>query len=172
VRLDEHGNHTHDEDPEVHADIGYREASKHDHTRTRAMAPALGGDRSIVTEWPCRAKCGRQVGVTETTLEVWRMFSKTLRARGEDGLDASAIVYCDACRAAIMTREGTEARKYTDRMREIVGQLKDAVATGNAPMERELTKKLQGRHPDVTGLVESLRNSKRTKRGGSHGRDL
>lgn len=159
-----------EEDPEVVADVRLREATTRD--ATRGAPTVIGGDRAIVAQWPCHAKCGRMVGVNSTTLEAWRVFNTQLRTAGpwshaqqrytgpEEPLDASAIVYCQLCIDGIKSQEGDECRKYADRMHEIIVELKEAVAMGNATKERELTKKLQGRHPDLNGLLAALRARK------------
>lgn len=149
-------------DPEVEADLRLRASTEHDHTRARGPAPMFGAPK-FAAEWPCRAKCGAMVQVTEAAVETWRMFNSTLRKRGEEPIEAEKIVFCTPCRTTGTTMRPDGLRKQVDSMAEVIRKLKNG---GSAEEERTWMKQLEkGGHPDVGGLIASIAERKLSVRG-------
>lgn len=161
-------------DPEVAADLALRASSQFDTDRTRGAVGVSGARWSppkFVTQWPCRGKCGVLVDVDEFTVEVFAKFNRVLRQRDEQPLDASAIVFCDACRDQGKALAAQRNRQKVDAIGNAIRELKELAAQPETPrsleQQRDILMKLRKHgHPDVDGLVLAIRESLSAKKKG------
>ncbi|NUO49774.1 MAG: hypothetical protein HOV80_13040 [Polyangiaceae bacterium] len=157
-----------EEDPEVIADLRFRESSMFDRTRTgeaRWSAP------TIVERVPCRARCGAVVEWTDEAEERFQIFNRHLIGKREAPLDKTKICFCDGCRAKGRKAAAESNRDRVDYMRPLILELRGDPAP-NGQREREIIEKLKkAGHPDIEGLCQAIkarRESKpqgRTRRG-------
>lgn len=141
-----------DEDPEVRAD---RELRARTERERKANRVATWTAPVIADEWPCRV-CSEPVGVTQDAIDQFRLFNRMLARRGEALLDTRAIMYCDGCRAEFKRTAPERRRGQIERMRPVIQRVK---RSGNPEAEREAIKQLeQWAHPDLAGLVQSIRD--------------
>jgi hypothetical protein len=150
-----------DEDPEVLADLRFRESSARDRTRTgetRWTPP------KVVDRVPCRGRCGSVVEWTEEAEEAFTTWNRVLAKRDEAPLDRTRIVFCNACRAEGARAGAERNRKMVDAIAGAIRELKDGCESHR---EHELLDKLErAGHPDIPGLKQWLRekNAKGSKR--------
>jgi hypothetical protein len=73
------------------------------------------GTPDVATHWLCRA-CKQPTPITSTAAEQLESFNAKLRERGEEILDANAIVFCDSCRVPYKKKLAERSRQLVDRM--------------------------------------------------------
>lgn len=147
-------------DPEVIADIKLRAATERDPTRSRKLprfepSPTVG-------HWPCRNNaCQMPCEVTQAGVEMFDMFNKLLVKRGEQPISTEDVLVCDICRRFLDRHAEQKAGERDEQMRRDVKRLRAAKDPDRELAGDELLKKrLERWHPDLYGLLESLRHSK------------
>lgn len=150
-----------DLDPEVAADLAFRDASERDPKRAREM-PAWAPPR-VVSRVPCRGRCGVVVDWPEEAELAAQTWDRVLADRGEAAIDRTMTVFCSACRARGAEMRAAGNRKMVDAMAEAIRELK----LGCQPhRENELLDKLErAGHPDIAGLKQWLKD-RDSKKGG------
>jgi hypothetical protein len=155
-------------DPEIIADLRKRAATEHDATRSRGDGVYDWSPAAIVEQWPCRT-CGlAMVGVTAEQVEAREVFNRKLRARREQEIPKSAVVFCEACleRARQLGAE-RRARERVE-MAALIRELRSLV--DNDLREKSILARLRVLgHPDVDELQRAAaasRAARKTKRTG------
>jgi len=158
-------------DPEVIADLKLRAYSQFDSTRSRGEGVYDWKPPAAVTQWKCKTPpCKSFVDVDAETVERWEIFNKRLRANGDSKGDARPIashdvMLCDSCRAEHAKIQPQRLRKRTDRMADVIRQLKAGESVirfetnegrHSANRTETFAKLIEWGHPDVTGLQQSL----------------
>lgn len=148
-------------DPEVVADLQLRAATERDRSRSREMpqwSPSV-----VLTHVPCRKRCGSLVEWNDAAEERFVAFNRMLEARGEAPLDKTKILFCDKCRVLRRQAVADHNRKQVDLTGEVIRDLRRA---SNPDGERDLIAKLRELgHPDIDGLLETLRTRNKTQSG-------
>lgn len=140
-------------DPEVIADLALRSANLRDRSRCKdADAVYDWTDPPIVASWPCRGRCGAQVGVTQHAVDTLAQANERLRARGEP--EIQHVTFCAAC----VTRFKAEAAERRARNEATMAAMIRELKAGVSPeKERDILAKLRSmHHPDVDGLARLL----------------
>jgi hypothetical protein len=154
----------HDEDPEVVADLQLRARTERERGGRAAREPSWSPP-VIAARWRCRGcKSDWLVDVPVDAVAAYLTFNEELKRRGEEPLDESRIVFCDECRdkGRRMAPEGR--RNQVERLRSVIQKLK---ASRRPEEERELILQCTALgHPDVEGLVSSLRDKRAAKQKG------
>ena len=157
-----------DEDPEVRADIELRAQTERERGNRDAPMPVWVRPEPAA-RWPCRA-CREYVEVSGDAVAAFITFSNELKRRGEEPLDVARIVFCDSCRVQWRAALARRASEVVEKTRELIIALKRGVT---AEREREITEQLTKLgHPDVPGLVQSIRDRRASKGRRTEGRDL
>lgn len=84
-----------DFDPEVLADLRFRDASEGDRTRSRS---AVYAPAAIVEHWPCRKRCGAMVGVTEVALDAFEANNRRLVQMRLQPMAKHEVMWCPDCK--------------------------------------------------------------------------
>lgn len=149
-----------EEDPEVVADIRFREASTRDRSRSgeaRWQAP------EIVDRVPCRARCGSLVDWTEEAEERFAIFNRQLKRKMEAPLDKTKIVFCDGCRTKGLKAAAERNRDAVEFMKPLILELRGEPAP-KGEREREIIEKLKkAGHPDIEGLCQAIKTRREHK---------
>lgn len=141
-------------DPEVLADLQLRESTVRERGNRRSAPMPSWSPPAIVGQWPCKV-CKRPVDVPDAAMERFEAFSAALVRRGEQPLDEKRILFCDECRNEYIRTAPDRRRGQVERMRPVIVQLKNS---RNPEQEWAAIKQLEEwRHPDVPGLVQSIR---------------
>lgn len=155
-------------DPEVLADLQLRESSQRDWTRTRGRGVYDWHKPNDVEQWRCRVPtCGAMVGTTQEAVDAAAVFDRELHRRGEGPLDRERIAMCDDCRKRFLKQRADKNRMHVDGMAELIRELKGEEAP---PPERErvLIEKIRHmHHPDVDGLLLSIRERRMREQTGA-----
>ncbi len=154
-------------DPEVLADLQLRATSMHDSTRTRGRDTYSWSAPAIVAYWPCRAggTCRGSVagqpavvGVTAEAIDARETFNRQLRSKGEAEIPTHAIAFCETCKRAGLSMQAIVNQDRRERMAAKIRRLKESPP---AHEEREIVDQLRKwSHPDVDGLLQSLREKR------------
>lgn len=146
-----------EQDLEVAYDLALRARTERDR-RPAEQATSINGvgwkRPEFVGAWHCRT-CNELVPIQEADMEHVAIWNRRLRARGEEPIDTSRIVFCDPCREK--HREAAPEKRRTEvmRMSEVIRELKSS-----PDPDRELATIRTLRdlgHPDVDGLLSALR---------------
>lgn len=158
-----------DEDPEVVADLQLRAATERDRTRTRGVGAYDWQAPTAVTRWPCRGGCQALIDVTDEATHALDVYNRELARRGEALLDTSRTAFCNACRERGAAIAADRNRKHVEAVAKLVVELK----TDPGPMperEWEIINNLRlMHHPDVDGLVQSIRERRDRGKQGKRG---
>lgn len=139
-------------DPEVRADIELR--NRTERHRSRKELPSWTRPE-FVANWPCRA-CSAPVPVTADAVDTLERFNRMLGARNETFIRTTEIMFCDRCGAEYKRTAAARRLGQVERMRPVIQRLK---RSSNPEGEHELIKQLtQWSHPDVAGLIQSIRD--------------
>lgn len=148
----------HDEDPEVVADLQLRAHTERD--RSRASKEPVYVPPVYVDTWACKL-CRLPIEVTADAVERVEIFNRALADRREPLLITSELVACLECAIKIQERHAFKARRDAELLGKVIARLK---LSRSPEHERGLIAELrQLGHPDVDGLVESLRHKKPTR---------
>jgi hypothetical protein len=144
------------QDPEVLADLAFREASVRDPNRTRSDSNYTWTPPTSVGVWACRnPHCRRLTKIYQANLDAFHTFNRMLAARDEPPLDGTKIAFCEDCTVENNRTAPARRRAQVDRMADAIRQLK---ASTDPEQERELiTNLVKWGHPDVAGLVTAIR---------------
>jgi hypothetical protein len=140
-------------DPEVLADLQFRDDSERDTTRSRttsSWSPPV-----YVHEWECRhPRCDVRVPVTEDTVERLAIFNRQLEARGERPIPCDAVMLCDEHRVEFERHRQQKLRERVDELASVIRQLK---ASPNPSAEHALIARLGPLgHPEPAALMATL----------------
>lgn len=156
-------------DPEVAADLAFRDASERDTTRTRTANYDWKPDR-VVGAWKCRVpKCTNHVAVTQEAYDQLAICNRRLAQVGEEPqIETSDVMYCDRCTVEFKRTAADRRRQHVDRMAEVIQQLKAGesrirMRTNDGEQWLDELRALEAlkhkpwNHPDVKGLEEALK---------------
>jgi hypothetical protein len=164
-------------DPEVAADIAKRDASERDRTRKRDAN--YGWTKPIeVAQWPCRGRCGAIVGVTQEAVDALATGNRRVEQLGQIPIEPAHCVFCADCRARGQALVPDRNRKHSDRMASLIRDLRGGTTSPEPPgppphpaREVELIREIRSLgHPDVEGLVQTVRERRRA--GGKRKGDM
>lgn len=153
-------------DPEVVADLKLRAATERERGKHRDADRSLDWSPPVIVgAWPCRF-CSVLVDVPEETMSRWSTFNTHLRSRGEPPLDYRKVLVCAECDNDRRMRSGDVRRQEADEMARLIRLLKSASDLESSEARTAIAQLRGLHHPDVDGLVESLRtrSAKRGKR--------
>jgi len=158
-------------DPEVVADIRFRDESTRDRTRSRGEGVYDWTPEKSVGVWACRnPRCRGYAQVFQPNIDAADAFDRQLAQRSEVPLDRTKILYCDACLSEYKRTSPDRRRGQVERMAVAIRQLKES---DDPERERDLVANLEAwGHPDVPGLVSALRERKNAERGSNRRRSL
>lgn len=140
-------------DPEVAADLDRQARTEADRSRTRETSTVI--DSTTAATWPC-LYCKTAVPVPRTAVEMRDTFNRALRARGQRPLEDTAV--CSSCYAREEARRVELGEAARTRCAQLVRVITEgSVPPADSPIVRELRKL---GHPDVDGLLKSLRERK------------
>lgn len=149
---------SHEEDPEVIADLQLRAYSEHDSSRTRGAGVYDWKKAGDVAWWPCAGACGDLVGVTEDICEYRHQFNGYLRKRMEADIPIDRIVLCPKCRTRMLQERAYRKWEQKERVAKMIRELKDQKDPATA---KDLIKNLEEEHhPDIKGLIEAIESKR------------
>jgi hypothetical protein len=154
-------------DPEVAADLAFREASERDTTRTRGKGVYDWTKVKFVAMWRCkRPGCVGTLEITQEAVDALETSNRELDRRGERRIATSEVVYCETCRKEFLRTAPDRRRAQVDRMAYVIQQLK-AGETRIQVRDKDGERWLDEReafdqlekwgHPDVKGFEEALK---------------
>jgi hypothetical protein len=158
-------------DPEVIADLALRRASERDPTRTRGEGIYDWKPSIAVGVWACRnPRCSGLASVFQENVDAVAVFNAHLAQLGELPLDETKILWCESCLAEYKRTAPDRRRGQVDRMAVAIRALKES---DDAERERDLIANLDAwGHPDVLGLVSSIRERRAAESGRGRKRAL
>lgn len=146
-----------EEDPEVRRDLELRESSRYDRSRSRISEAAIGNATvaATVAYWSCRNRvCRKPCAVGDEAIFAFEVHNRQLRARGEEPLNTAEIMICADCRTLSQRKIADRNRERVEELRGLIQRMKQST---NPRAEHDLIRQMTDlRHPDVTGLIESL----------------
>jgi hypothetical protein len=111
---------------------------------------------TVIAQWSCRnAECRKPVDLTPEGGDMFALFNRILRGRGEQAMDSSRVLICPDCRTIA---EHNREQKSRDRRRDIAVAIRALKASKDPEGEAALRDEIERLgHPDVKGLVEALK---------------
>lgn len=153
-------------DPEVLADIELRDRTRRERPNASAALYAWTPTPDV-EHWPCRAGCGRMVGVPQEALDAAITFDRQLARTNEPPLNRAKIVFCSTCKASGMKFAAETNRRHVEALRLLIREAKESSTAADTLEERERIEKIRlMRHPNVVDFVAALRE-KREREGNS-----
>lgn len=151
------------EDPEVVADLKLRAKTTYDKSRTGGADAYGWHEPATVAAWCCRNKgCRAPVRVTQDAVDMLATMNRMAKARGYERIREDEVMFCTLCEVAMRKERDRISSRLSEVLHKAIVELK---AGPGAERERELVKKLEALgHPDVPGLVQSLREKKQSKK--------
>lgn len=156
-------------DPEVLADLRFRDESERDSSRQRtARYDWRPAEDEPVELWRCRnPKCSRKAMAYREHVDSAAMFDGQLASRDETPLDRSKILYCESCIVEFKRTAPDRRRGQVERMAVVIRKLKES---SDPERERAHIEQLrEWGHPDVDGLIKCL-VEKRAQASGRSGK--
>lgn len=148
------------DDDEHDEDAAIRAASLND--PNRSGDPGAYKPPIVVGFAKCRnfGRCANVVAWNEEADDQLAVWNRQLAKQNEPLIERDKVMFCAQCEAAKRAYAIEHYAKARELMRDCIRELK---STTNPERERELAKKIgMLGHPDVNGLLESIRTDKST----------
>lgn len=144
---------------------GYYERIREETARdkTRSRKPPKWEQPVVIATWPCRnVDCRKPVDLTPEGGDMFALFNKVLRDRGEPPMETGRVLICPDCRKIAERNREQKSRERRRETADIVRQLKNHSNPDSATALHGELERLG--HPDVKGLIETLKAKQGSKR--------